>query len=256
MLGIICLTALIASALTFFSGFGLGTILMPVFALYFPPQTAVALTAIVHLLNNLFKLILVARNVNKTVLLRFGLASVPAAFVGAYVLMQLSEMPVLFDYQAFGHNYHITLLKLLLAIVIVVFCLFDIIPALTKLNFDPKYLPLGGLLSGFFGGLSGNQGALRSAFLMRAGLNKESFVATGVVIACCIDVSRLSIYAGNMGTQLQKADPLLMGAATFSAFLGAFIGSRLLKKVTIHFFQYFVAVALILFALLMAAGIL
>ena len=33
--------------------------------------------------------------------------------------------------------------------------------------------------SGFFGGLSGMQGALRSAFLARAGLSKEAFVASG-----------------------------------------------------------------------------
>jgi acyl-CoA reductase-like NAD-dependent aldehyde dehydrogenase len=44
----------------------------------------------------------------------------------------------------------------------------------------PGYLPVGGLLSGFFGGLSGHQGALRSVFLLRAGLTKESFIATGV----------------------------------------------------------------------------
>lgn len=33
---IVCAVALIASGLTFFSGFGLGTILMPVLALFFP----------------------------------------------------------------------------------------------------------------------------------------------------------------------------------------------------------------------------
>lgn len=47
--------------------------------------------------------------------------------------------------------------------------------------FPPHWLPLGGLLSGFFGGLSGNQGALRSAFLLKAGLSKEAFIATGTV---------------------------------------------------------------------------
>ena len=39
---IICLAALIASALTFFSGFGLGTILMPVFAIFFPVEITAA----------------------------------------------------------------------------------------------------------------------------------------------------------------------------------------------------------------------
>lgn len=37
---IICLAAFLTSILTFFSGFGLGTILMPVFALFFPVDVA------------------------------------------------------------------------------------------------------------------------------------------------------------------------------------------------------------------------
>lgn len=46
---IIPLTALVASLLTFFSGFGLGTILLPVFAMYYDTPIAVGLTAMVHL---------------------------------------------------------------------------------------------------------------------------------------------------------------------------------------------------------------
>lgn len=42
---VICVTALLASAVTLFSGFGLGTVLMPVFALFVPAPVAVAATA-------------------------------------------------------------------------------------------------------------------------------------------------------------------------------------------------------------------
>ncbi|MHB8259583.1 MAG: hypothetical protein ACYDCN_05425 [Bacteroidia bacterium] len=56
---IISTVALVASLLTFFSGFGLGTILTPVFVLFFPVEVAIALTGIVHLLNNFFKIALV-----------------------------------------------------------------------------------------------------------------------------------------------------------------------------------------------------
>jgi len=40
-----------------------------------------------------------------------------------------------------------------------------IIPTLKNLQFDSNKLYLGGALSGFFGGLSGHQGTLRSALL-------------------------------------------------------------------------------------------
>jgi hypothetical protein len=45
---VIAATALIVSGLTLFSGFGLGTILMPAFALFFPLTVAIAATAVVH----------------------------------------------------------------------------------------------------------------------------------------------------------------------------------------------------------------
>ena len=57
----VCAAALVSSGLTLFSGFGLGTLLMPVFALFFPVEIAIGLTAIVHFLNNLFKLALLGR---------------------------------------------------------------------------------------------------------------------------------------------------------------------------------------------------
>ena len=59
---VICTVAIVVSALTLFSGFGLGTLLMPAFALFFPINVAVAATAVVHLVNNLFKLLLVGKH--------------------------------------------------------------------------------------------------------------------------------------------------------------------------------------------------
>jgi uncharacterized protein len=73
---VIGLAAIITSGLTLFSGFGLGTLLMPVFAIFFPVEVAIALTAIVHFLNNVFKLILVGRHTDKDVVLRFGIPAI------------------------------------------------------------------------------------------------------------------------------------------------------------------------------------
>ncbi|MFT4526888.1 MAG: putative membrane protein YfcA, partial [Bacteroidia bacterium] len=85
---IIPLVAMLASLLTFFSGFGLGTLLMPVFAIFYPVEVAVALTGVVHLLNNLFKIALVYKNIDLGVALRFGLPAILMALVGAVVLTQ------------------------------------------------------------------------------------------------------------------------------------------------------------------------
>lgn len=58
---IISMAAFFTAILTFFSGFGLGTILTPVFAIFFPIEVAIALTGVVHLSNNLFKIALVGK---------------------------------------------------------------------------------------------------------------------------------------------------------------------------------------------------
>ncbi|HRG58890.1 MAG TPA: sulfite exporter TauE/SafE family protein [Bacteroidia bacterium] len=251
---VICLTAFGASLLTFFSGFGLGTILTPVMILFFPPQEAIALTGIVHLLNNIFKLILLGKQTDKHIALKFGLTAIIGSFIGAYVLIYLSHNLFHFNYQLFGKTMEVTFIKLLVAALMIVFALFEIIPQLKSLQFDVKYLSLGGFISGFFGGLSGNQGALRSAFLLRYGLSKEVYIATGVVIACMIDLTRLSIYFSASANNDYWENDSLLFAAIISAFCGAYIGNKLLKKITIGFVQTLASFMIIILALLLAIG--
>ncbi len=253
---IICIVALLGSALTLFSGFGLGTLLVPVFALFFPLPIAITATAIVHLLNNLFKLLLLGKHADKNVLIRFGIPSVIAAFVGAYLLAELSDLEPIFTYSLLNATYEIFPIKLIIAILMMLFALFELIPALSNLQFDSKYLSLGGTLSGFFGGLSGNQGALRSAFLMRMNLSKEAFIASGVAVACMVDLSRLSLYARQFFNPEMQLDFTLLAAASLSAFAGAYWGNKMMKKVTLQAVQYVVAFMLMVFAVLLGMGIL
>lgn len=253
---VVGLSALIGSGLTFFSGFGLGTILVPVFALFFPIDIAIALTAIVHFLNNLFKLLLVGKNANLKIVLQFGIPALLAAFLGAYLLQFIADITPFYSYSVFNKTFLISPLKLTIGLLLAFFSLFEIIPSLSKLNFNPKYIPLGGLLSGFFGGLSGNQGALRSAFLLRANLSKEQFIATGVLIAVLIDISRLSMYFKSIINIENGINYTLLIVASLSAFTGAFIGNQVLKKITIQALQLIVAFMLLLFSILLGLGIL
>lgn len=252
---IVCAAALLASALTLFSGFGLGTILMPVFALFFPIEIAVAITAIVHMANNFFKLALVGRNANRQVLIKFAPAAIISALAGAWILTSLTDMPVMAIYAIGPNEYQITAVKAVVGLLMIAFAAMELHPKFEELEFDQKYLPLGGLVSGFFGGLSGHQGALRSAFLSKAGLDKNAFIATGVVIAVMIDLTRLSVYAGHMSAIGLNTNWELVVAATLAAFIGAFIGSRLVQKITLRFVQITVGIMLILIGLLLGMGV-
>ena len=112
----------------------------------------------------------------------------------------------------------------------------------------------GGLLSGFFGGLSGHQGALRSAFLIRLGLTKESFIASGILIALGIDIVRLLTY-GTSGWLHLPADVLpALGVGISCAITGAFLGRQWLRKTTLPALQRFVALTILLMAVALALG--
>lgn len=251
----VVIAAFLASVLTFFSGFGLGTILLPVFAIFFPIEIAIALTGVVHFANNLFKIALVGRKTDWQVLLRFGIPAIVASFAGAWLLLRITRMPALFDYQLFGRTLEVTPVKLVVALLLLVFSLFEVIPAVQKIQFGRDKLPIGGLLSGFFGGLTGMQGAVRSAFLIRSGLSKEAYIATGVVIASLIDITRLSVYATRFkDAELHEHLPLIIAAIT-AAMAGAVLGSRLLKKITLRFIQIIVAIMLFLIAIALGMGL-
>lgn len=256
----VCLTALLVAALTLFSGFGLGTLLFPAFALFFPLEVAVAATAIVHLANNLLKLGLMGRHASRPVVVRFAIPAVIFALLGAWLLSKLSHLPPVATYTFAGREHTVTIIGLALAAIIAGFAVLELLPRLEKMAFPPAYLPLGGAISGFFGGLSGHQGALRSAFLARARLSKEAFIGTGVVCAVIVDCTRLPVYAvtlfGRDWALLQQHGGVgLVVAATLSAFAGTFIGTRLLQKVTLRAVRAVVGGMLLLVALLLAAGL-
>ena len=252
---IISLCAFLVAILTFFSGFGLGTILTPVFMVFFPVDLAIALTGIVHFFNNIFKLLLVGKHAYKEVLLRFGIPAIIGAFIGAWLLLNISDLKPLFIYEAFGKIIEVYPVKFIISVLLIIFASLDLIPYFGKLQFGKDKLPIGGALSGFFGGLSGNQGALRSAFLIKAGLSKEAFVATAVVVSTFVDFTRLSVYATRF-TQSGLVDSLpLVISATLAGIAGAYIGNKLLKKVTLKFLQVTIAIMLIIVSLALGVGL-
>ena len=255
---VVALVAFIVAGITLFSGFGLGTLLTPTLAVFLPISAAVAGSAVVHLANNLFKLGLVGRHADRRVVVQFGLPAAGAAIVGASLLSVLDRLPVLAAYRLGPLSAEVTPVKLVIGTLIVGFAFLEVLSGSDRLKLSSRWLPVGGALSGFFGGLSGNQGALRTAFLSRAGLDRDAFVGTGVVTAVLIDVTRLVVYGATFDfATLTTADTLpLLAAATAAAFAGSFIGSRLLGRVTLRTIQVIVGVLLVIVGLGLAAGVL
>ncbi|MBS4039059.1 MAG: sulfite exporter TauE/SafE family protein [Flavobacteriales bacterium] len=253
---VISIVTFIICLLTFFSGFGLGTLLTPFMMLFFPVDIAIGLTAVVHLFNNLFKWALVGKKASINIILNFGVPAIIAAMIGSWLLLQWSDLPILHTYEMFGKSFEITPIKLIIGLLLLIFASLDIIPKFQSLAFPKKWMPIGGILSGFFGGLSGNQGAFRSAFLIKSGLSKELFVGTTVVISTLVDFTRLGIYS----QQIQKIDwqayQILLLTAIISGILGSWLGNYWLKKVTLSTLKHGIAWMLMLLSFLLALGIL
>lgn len=253
---IISLTAFAASILTFFSGFGLGTLLAPVMMLFFPPEVAIAMTGIVHLLNNLLKLGLTGINADRNVVITFGIPAVLSALVGSWLLIQISELPVLYSYKLYSSIIEITWVKFIIGILLMVFAMIELIPYFENLQFNKKFIPIGGILSGFFGGLTGTQGALRSAFLIRSGLTKTAFIGTTAVISTIVDITRIGMYAKGMTTKINTDNTNVLIVAIVAAAIGALLGNKLIQKVTINFLKKSVAFLLFVIAIGLISGVL
>ncbi len=243
-----------ASLISFYSGFGLGTLLLPVFALWFPVNEAIIMTAIVHFINNLFKLMLIRKNIDPMILLRFGVPAIVGALIGSLILNFLSRWPINFPAKILHMQVMMSPVKLLIGLLIIVFGAMEFID-FGKRAWSLKSMTIGGVLSGFFGGLSGHQGALRSAFLLRYQLTKEIFIATGIGIACLVDTARIIVYSPQIfnGSMQSKVVYIMLGIV--AAFAGAWFGNRYLKKLDLKWIKFITALGVIAIGIFIAIGL-
>ena len=245
---IVALAAFLAAGLTMYSGFGLGTLMLPVFALFFPVEIAVVATALVHGANNVFKVSLLGRYAEWDVVIRFGVPAIIAAILGAAVLGWISRFELGLQYEIAGASAEISPVKAVIGFLMLAFALFELMPRFRAIEFDRRYLPVGGALSGFFGGLSGHQGALRSAFLAKCGLTTDRFVGSNAVIGLFVDLTRVAVYGLILrlaGSRFGEFDawPMVI-AGSLAAFAGVLLGKRFLHKVTMRSVQTLVGILL------------
>jgi len=74
------------------------------------------------------------------------------------------------------------------------------------------------------------------------------------VVSTFVDFTRLSMYATRFTSSGLTDNLTLVICATLSAILGAFIGNKLLKKVTLNFLQILVAIMLIFISIALGLG--
>lgn len=139
----VCFVAFFASALTFFSGFGLRTLLLPAFAVFVPVELAVAMTGVVHILNGIFKLGPVGRLADRSVVLRFGLPAIGSAVLGTMALARLARLPAHKSYMLAGELYSIEPVQLTLGVLLLVFAGLEFSTGFRRVAISSRWMPPG-----------------------------------------------------------------------------------------------------------------
>jgi uncharacterized membrane protein YfcA len=98
-----------------------------------------------------------------------------------------------------------------------------------RLRFQGVVAWIAGGVSGFLGGLVGNQGGIRSAALIGAKISKESFVATATAIGLAVDVARMPVYFWNEHEGI-FANGKWIFISTLGVVIGTLLGTRFLKR--------------------------
>jgi uncharacterized membrane protein YfcA len=202
-----------AAALTVPAGFGLATMITPVVFLWLEPHEAVAVVGIVHGSHNAWKLKVLRSSVDYSAVRRYGWAMVVGALIGAALNTAVEADPLL----------------LIVGIALVLLPLLSISEKWTDYRLPETEDRIGGFGSGFFGGLTGHQGALRAMFLQKRLPDKSEYAATAAVLALVVDVTRVPVYVALEGWQILDAGWLILGLV-LAAVLGVQLGKRWLKK--------------------------
>ena len=194
------------------SGFGIGSLLTPLLMLSMPTAHAVAVLAIPHALATTIRWLRLRRDVHRATFKQFGIASAVGGLAGAVLQSQLKS----------------PILTILLASLLVLAGATELAQRRIPLPQTPFWRLLGGILSGVFGGLVGNQGGIRAAALLGFQLPPRQLVATATAAALLVDAARVPIYFWSAGSTIAAAAPVWI-VASIGVTIGTFIGVPVLR---------------------------
>ncbi len=221
------LAAILAGATASVVGFGIGSLLTPLLAARFGTGVAVAAVMIPHAVATALRCWRLRARIDRAVLLRFGLLSAAGGLLGALLYARIG----------------VPALTRILGALLLLTALAQLSGWATRWHPHGLLVGLLGVGSGFFGGLAGNQGGLRSAALAAFGLSPAAFVATATATGLLVDLARAPIYLERAGPQLVALwQPI--GIAVAGVVLGTLLGERILFGLTPARFGKVVGVAI------------
>jgi uncharacterized protein len=231
---LVALVGIFAGGIASIAGFGIGSLLTPLFAFRVGTKIAVAAVSIPHFSATLYRFWLLRKSVDRRILISFGLTSAAGGLTGA-LLNGYSSNPALTD--VFG--------------ALLVFVSISEFSGLAqRMRFSGPVAWVGGALSGLLGGLVGNQGGIRSAALLGFDLDKEAFVATATAIGVIVDVARMPVYLINEGRAVINLW-VPIAVAIIATIAGTVLGKLYLVRLSQSVFRRTVASLLLILGVYM-----
>jgi hypothetical protein len=228
---------LAAGAIAAVAGFGIGSLLTPVVALESGTRLAVAAVAIPHVVGTAQRLWILRADVDRRILLGFGVTSAAGGLAGALLQSVVGGRA----------------LSVVFGVAVAMAGVAELTGWMRRVRWGRRAGWVAGLVSGLLGGLVGNQGGIRAASLLGFGVPKESFVATATAIALCVDAARLPVYFATQAAEIASIWPSL-AVLTIGVVIGTALGARVLARVPEAAFHRFVGASLLVLGLVFALG--
>jgi uncharacterized protein len=223
----VAVAGVIAGVIAAVSGFGIGSLLTPIFAFQLDTRLAIAAVSVPHFVGTAYRFWTMRRSIDRRLLLEFGIASAAGGLAGALIHGALNSRS--------------------LTIVFGFLLLFTAAAELTgwirRVRWGRSFGWVAGAVSGFLGGLVGNQGSVRTAGLLAYDVSPTAFVATATTVALIVDGARMPVYLATQGAEIAVLWPILV-VATAAVVIGTAIGIRLLPNLRKETFRRTVAVLL------------
>ncbi len=221
---LLLLVSFAVGAIASVSGFGIGSFLTPLLATQLGIKLAVAAVTIPHMFGTAMRFWTLRRRIDRQVLFTFGLTSAAGGLVGAML-----------------HGYATnSSLRIVFAAILIFVGFLGVTGLSARLRFGRRVAWVAGALSGFLGGLIGNQGGIRAAAMLGFDVPKEAFVATATAIALIVDAARMPVYLATEAQALLQIWPLI-ALATAGVLAGTLLGRPLLDRIPERDFKRIVA---------------
>ena len=206
---------ILAGSVAAVSGFGIGSLLTPVLALEVGTKLAVAAVAIPHVVGTAQRFLLLRRYVDWRVVRSFGITSALGGLAGALLQTRASSRA----------------LEIVFGTLLILAGASELSGWMQRVHWSRTAAWIAGAVSGFLGGLVGNQGGIRTAAMLGYDVPRQSFVATATAIALLVDAARLPVYVLNQGDDISRIAPQV-SIVTGAVIVGTYLGTRILTRLS------------------------